>query len=71
MVTDRQLVSAAEKRRRAQQDSREQDDRFAILVATARAEGRTARQLAELLGMGASTVQDWTRRGKALLKREG
>jgi DNA-directed RNA polymerase specialized sigma24 family protein len=49
---------------------RDLDDEFARLVAQARAEGRTVRSLADLLGIGPSTVQDLTRRGKELLEEK-
>lgn len=71
MITDRQLLKAARARLNAQAKVRELDDEFARLVAQARREGRTVRQLAELLGLGASTIQDFTRRGRRLLERDG
>lgn len=70
VITDRQLLRAARARLNAQARVRELDDDFARLIAQARREGRTVRQLAELLGLGASTVQDFTRRGRKLLDEE-
>ena len=66
VVTNKQLLRAQRARGRAAQRSRESDDRFALLVLQAREEGRTVRELAEVLGIGASTVQDWTNRGRQL-----
>lgn len=70
VISDRQLLAAAAARREAQDRSRELDDEFARLVAQARQEGRTVRGLADLLGIGPSTVQDITRRGNELLEGE-
>lgn len=67
VITDRQLLRAAAARKKSQDRLREHDDEMARLVAQARREGRTVRQIATLLGMGASTVQDLTRRGRELL----
>jgi DNA-directed RNA polymerase specialized sigma24 family protein len=70
VISDRQLLTAAAARRRAHDHARELDDEFARLVAQARAEGHTVRSLADLLGIGPSTVQDITRRGNELLDQQ-
>lgn len=70
VVSDRQLLRALAARQRAAERSRDLDDRFAILICQAREEGRTVRELAALLGIGASTCQDWTRRGRQLRDQE-
>jgi DNA-directed RNA polymerase specialized sigma24 family protein len=68
VISDRQLLTAAAARRRAKDRVRDLDDAFALLIVQARAEGRTARGLADLLGIGPSTVNDLTRRGEQLLE---
>ena len=63
----RRLQRMLAKRERAQAQVRACDDEIAKAVVELRAaEGVTVRALADALRVGASTVQDWTRRGRQL-----
>ena len=54
------------RRLKAHTTANDLDDQFARAVLTLREQGWSVRLLAAELGLGASTIQDWTRRGRAL-----
>lgn len=63
----RRLRRLLDKRNEKAARLRAVEDELALAVLEIReAEGLTVRALAEALGVGRSTVQDWTRRGRQL-----
>jgi DNA-binding transcriptional regulator YiaG len=67
----RRLRRLLARRNEKAQVLREIDDELALAVLEVReAERVTVRALAEALGVGRSTVQDWTRRGRQLRDHE-
>lgn len=61
-----EVVRLRDERAQAHAAARAADERFALAILALREQGCSVRVLASKLGIGASTVHDWTRRGRAL-----
>jgi DNA-binding transcriptional regulator YiaG len=67
----RHIKLLIEKRDRARAKERACSDELALEVWQVRQRGVSARNLAKALGVGASTVNDWTQAGKQIAAEHG